>query len=129
MALGRGQVGGGCLGASGAWGMSPYTHTCTHMHTHACKHMYRNCKWPLTWRHPCLSCLSLFSMHVCACMCAWDTLLHTHTHSHSYPPICHPPGGTPGISQNSITLEVIKIFQFCLKIRNLWRILHPWVGA
>ena len=28
----------------------------------------------------------------------------------------HPPGGTPGIIQNSIALELIEIFGFCLKI-------------
>ena len=35
----------------GAWGC-PHTHTCTHTHLY----MYRNCKWPPTWRHPCLAC-------------------------------------------------------------------------
>ena len=113
-----GDLGGGCV----------TTHmpcTCTHAHT--CKHMYRNCKWLPTWRHPCLSCSScltcmcvhaciLVCMHACACacMCACDTPLHTHAHPH--PPIHHPPGGTPGIGNNLITLELIKIFQFHLKI-------------
>ena len=54
----------------------------------------------------------------CMCMCAWDTPTPNgcHTNPHPHPPICHPSGGTPGISQNSITLELIKIFQFHLKI-------------
>ena len=51
-ALGRGQVGGGHGGC-------PSTHA--HAHTHL--YMYRNCKWPPTWRHPCLTC-----MYVHACM-------------------------------------------------------------
>ena len=47
------------------------------------------------------------------------------TPTHIHPPL--PPRGTPRISQNSIALELIKIFQFCLKILNLWRLPHPWV--
>ena len=44
----------GVVGHLEAWGMShmyAHTHTCTHTHVY----MYKNCKWPLTWRHPCLS--------------------------------------------------------------------------
>ena len=51
-------VGGGVSGASGGMGgCSPHTHmhvharTCTYTHVY----MYRNCKWPPTWRHPCLA--------------------------------------------------------------------------
>ena len=61
----------------GAWGLSPHACTCMHMHTHTCKCMYRNCKWPPTWRHPCLSCLTCMCVHACvhvhAFVCAWDT--------------------------------------------------------
>ena len=50
----------------------------------------------------------------CVCTCVWETLLPLPTPIHPPP---HPPGwGTPGISQNSIALELIEIFQFCLKI-------------
>ena len=44
-------------GHLGAWGVSPppHAHACTCTHAHL--YMYRNCKWPPTWRHPCLSCL------------------------------------------------------------------------
>ena len=45
-------------------------------------------------------------------MCGWHPLTIPHPH----PPTFPPPGGTPGISQNSIVLELIEIFQFCLKI-------------
>ena len=75
---GRGKWVGGHLGA---WGC-PYTHahacTCTHTHLY----MYRNCKWPPTWRHPCLVCLACLTcmcvracvrVHTCACVHAWDT--------------------------------------------------------
>ena len=47
----------------GAWGGVLPTHTCTHAHLYMC----RNCKWPPTWRHPCLACLTCMCM--CACMC------------------------------------------------------------
>ena len=93
------QVGGG---ASGVMGDVP-THMHMHAHTGTCTHahlyMYRNCKCPLTWRHPCLACLvCLTCMCMCACMCAymcmcvhaWDTPLHIHTHLHPHPPIHHP---------------------------------------
>ena len=44
-----------------------------------------------------------------------------------YPPTI-PLRGDPGISKNSIRFELIEIFQFCLKIWNLWRLSHLWVG-
>ena len=81
---GEGEVGGGHLGA---WGgvlththMHVYAHTCTHAHLY----MYRNCKWPLTWRHPCLACLTCMCMRVHACM-------HETSPTHPYQP---PPPST-----------------------------------
>ena len=126
---GGGRWVGGVLGNGGC----PHMHACTHTHAHV--YMYRNCKWPPTWRHPCLACLSwttCMSMHVCMSVHA---CVHGTPPTHPYPPhppSTHPPpprGWTPRISKNSITLELIKIFQFHLKIWNLWRIPHPWVGV
>ena len=78
------------------------------------------------------SMISMFNMHVHVCVhvCIHGTPL-THPYlPHPHPPICHPPGGwTLRISKNSIMLELIKIFQFRLKMWNLWRIPHPWVGV
>ena len=108
-------------GVRGIWrhgGCPPHmhTHTCTCTYTHV--YMYRNCKWPPTWRHPCLACLTC--MCVCACMCMCVCMghpPHTHTHPHPHASICHPSRGwTPRISKISIMLELIKIFQFRLKI-------------
>ena len=50
-------------------------------------------------------------VHVRVCAHVWGGPCH-------HPPPNPPPPrvGTPGISQNSITLELIEIFQFCLKI-------------
>ena len=54
-------------------------------------------------------------VHVCAYAHGWDAPSHDPP-----PPSTHPPTpqglGPPGIIQNSIALELIKIFQFCLKI-------------
>ena len=54
---GSGEGAGG-WGASGGMGECPHTHAHTHTCTHAHLYMYRNCKWPPTWRHPCLACLT-----------------------------------------------------------------------
>ena len=85
-------------GHLGAWGVSPpYTCMCMHAHARTCTHahlyMYRNCKWPPTWRHPCLACLTCMCVH--ACMCAWDT---PHTPIPTLTPIhpsATPQGGGP----------------------------------
>ena len=76
--------------------------------------------------------------HMCVCVRAhayvrmrvhvWG--VHPLTTPHPiHPPPPPPRGGTPRISQNSIALELIEIFQFRLKIWNLWRLPHPWVGV
>ena len=121
---GSGEGTGGWVVSGGIWeheGVPRCTHmhayTCTHTHAHV--YMYRNCKWPPTWRHPCLSCLTYMCVcmcacvHACACVCACiqhpDMPIPTPTPIH---PSITPQGGTPRISKNSITLELIKIFQF-----------------
>ena len=64
-------------------------------------------------------------IRACACVCMRACMrMHVHMCGGTLsPPLIpihpppHPPGwGTPGISQNSIVLELIEIFQFCLKI-------------
>ena len=37
--------------------------------------------------------------------------------------------GSGQITNNLINLDIIKIIQFCLKIYDLWRHSHPWVGG
>ena len=101
-ALGRGQVGGGNLGA---WGDVP-PHM--HMHTHAHLYMYRNCKWPPTWRHPCLTCMCM-----CTCMCV-HVCVHgtpppyTHTHPHPIHPSATPRGMDP---QNHLKFDNTSTYQ------------------
>ena len=111
--LGSLRLWGGGRWVGGIWGHGGCPpHTYTHVHARTCTHahlyMYRNCKWPPTWRHPCLACLACLTcmcmhvcmhVHVCACMHAWDTSLHIHTHPYSHSPICHLlRGWTPGIN-------------------------------
>ena len=122
-ALGRGQVDGGHLGA---WGDVP-----THMHVHAHLYMYRNCKWPLTWRHPCLACLTCMCMR--ACMHAWDTLTHTHAHPHPHPLIWHPPQGVDPRNHlkfnNTSTYQDISIpFEDLKSVKNSPP-MGGWVGG
>ena len=79
--LGMGQMGGGYLRI---WEGVP-----THVHMH----MYRNCKWPPSWRHPFLSCLTWMCMHVHVCMGCPHTLTPTPTPIH--PPYPYTPTSTP----------------------------------
>ena len=116
-------------------GCPPHTCTCTRMHacTHACvKHdNFMQMAAPI-WEslgipYDVICACACMCVHacVCVCMCVGGTL------SPPPPPSTHPftPRGTPRITQNSIALELIEIFQFRLKIWNLWRLPHPWVGV
>ena len=121
---------GGWMGVGVVGGCTPHTCTCMCMHTHACVvNMKISCKW----LPPLGESLGIPYDVICACMCmrAYACLggtLSPPPHPHPLTPP-HPPGGTPGISQNSRALELIEIFQFHLKIWYLWRLPHPWVGV
>ena len=104
--------GAGGWGASGGMGgcLHTHAHACTYTHTHL--YMYRNCKWPPTWRHPCLACLTCMCMHACTCMCmraCKGQPPHTHTHPHHHPPICHPPRGV--YPQNQLKFDNTSTYQ------------------
>ena len=117
------------LGVGGGWGVPTCAHTCTctHtcMHTHACTCMHGkhgnfmqmaapigeipgNSLWCHMHVHVCA--------HVCVCAHGWGAPPHHPPPPFTHPPPPHPQGGTPRIIQNSIALELIEIFQFCLKI-------------
>ena len=118
---------GWVFGGGGGWGV-PHTHVHTHAHARTCTHthahmvnMIISCKWlpplgeSLGIPYDVIRTCTCVHMCVCACMCTCvgGTLSPPPTHIHPAPP---PRGGTPGINQNSIALELIKIFQFRLKI-------------
>ena len=123
----------GVWGSGGYRMVSPHMCTCMHMHTHMYMHIYmlnmitsiaNGCPhWILR-----ILGIPYDVIHACICM-------HVHVRGGILPPprtpIYPPPflWGTAGISKNSITLELIEIFQFCLKIWNLWRLPYPWVGV
>ena len=113
---GEGWVDGG----GGGWGV-PHTHVHMHVHARTCTHgkhdNFMQMAAPIggnPWEFPMMS-------YACACACM---RVHVHmcgehplTTPHQHPPTPPPPrGGTPGINQNSIALELIEIFQFRLKI-------------
>ena len=127
-------VGGGWMGVRGGERVHP-THVHTHMH--ACMHM---CIWhhrefpgippwgqPFAWNyhvyHTCMG------MRACVCV-------HMHVHmcgGTPQPPSTpiHPPPPTPRAAgspkhQNSISLELIEIIRFCLKILYLWTFLNSY---
>ena len=120
---------GWVYGGGGGGGCPTHTCTCTCMHTHAHTHvcmvnMIISCKWLPPLRESlgipydvicmcaCMCVCACIHVCTCMCMCVGGTLSPpppTSTHSPT-------PGGTPGISQNSISLELIEIFQFRLKI-------------
>ena len=118
--------GGWWMWVGGGWGCPPNMCTCTHMHTCANMHIYTSNMiisiangsphWGNPWEFHMMS-YAHTCMHVragtCVCMYVGGTLSPPHPH----PPTPQPPvGGTPRISQNSIALELIEIFQFCFKI-------------
>ena len=132
MALG----GGGWVDEGRGWlGGAPHTceNACTHTHTHARTCMrgkhdnFMQMAAPIGGIHGnSLWCHVHMCAHACMCTCVEGTPSPPPTPIHAPPT---PQGGDPGISQNSIALELIEIFQFCWKIWNLWRLPHPRVGV
>ena len=130
---GGGWFGGGWGVGDWEWGwLGGVPHTCTHAHmhthTHACDKHDNFMQMAASigflgnpWEFPMMS-----YAHTCVCAHVWGAPLTAPPPLSSHPP---PPGETLRISQNSIVLELIKIFQFSLKIWNLWRLPHPWVGV
>ena len=109
------------MGVWGGWGVPPthvhtHAHARTRTHAHACVvNMIISCKWPpplgvsLGIPYDVIHACACMHVHACTCMCTCVGCTHLP------PPSTHPPtprGGTPEISQNSITLELIEIFQF-----------------
>ena len=107
----------------------PCMYACTHMHAR----MHMHVKHAKHAKHGCLhagSHLQFYTcvrVHVCACACMWghppmppDTPRHP-------PPTCTLPraAGSPK-HQISITLELIEIIRFCLKILYLWTFLNSY---
>ena len=108
---GGGRWEGGHLGAWG--GVPTHMHTHTHTHTHAHLYMYRNCKWPPTWRHPCLACLTCMCMHACMCVCMHACMHETppHTPMPTTTPSTHPPPPRGVDPQNHLKFDNTSTYQ------------------
>ena len=106
------EVGGGWLGG-------PPTHMHMHMHARTCmrgKHdNFMQMAAPIGFGE--IPGIPYDVIHARTCVHVsvhmWGAPSH---HPHPHPPTPHPPGGTSRISQNTIALELIEIFQFRLKI-------------
>ena len=124
-------LGGG--GGGGWWGGAPHTcaHACACIHTHTHSydiignsHGFPQLGRPFAWNyhvyHACMC------VRVCACV-----RVHVHMcggHPPTTPSPIYPPPRAAGSPkhQNSITLELIEIIQFCLKILYLWTFLNSY---
>ena len=123
------------------WGLvigSP-THMCTHtcMHTHTRTHIWHHreslgfpqIQWgrPFAWNYhvyhacTCVRVRACMRMHVHVCGGQPPTTPHPHPPSPPTPTAA----GSPN-HQNSISLELIEILQFCLKILYLWTFLNSY---
>ena len=110
------------MGVGGGWGVPP-THIHMHMHAHTCmrgKHgNFMQMAAPIGFGEiP-----GIPYDVICTCV---QVRVHVHVdgvHPLTTPTPIHPPshpsGGIPGIIQNSLALELIKVIQFCLKIYDL----------
>ena len=123
---------GGWMDGGGGWlrgapHTCPHVRTCTHAHTRTCmrgKHdNSMQMAAPIGFGEipgiPYDVICACACLRVHACMCVHVHMCRGNLSPPPTPihPPSHPPGwGTPGISQNSIALELIEIFQFCLKI-------------
>ena len=120
------------------WGMGGKrvhpTHVHMHVHVHACTYDiignsqgFPQWGWPFAWNY--------HVHHVCVCVCAC-VCMHVHVHicgghppttPHPHPPPPPTPRAAGGPKhQNSISLELIKIIRFCLKILYLWTFLNSY---
>ena len=114
---------GGWMDGGWRWLGVPPTLVHMHMHAHTCTRVkhdnFMQMATPplgesLGIPYDVICVCACMCMHACACVCICVEVPSHHTHPH--PPTPYPPGGTPGISQNSIALELIEICQFPLKI-------------
>ena len=114
------QMGGWGGGRYGCVGGIPCMHARTHTHMHV-KHA----------KHGCLHAGGHLQFYTCVCVCACVCMCMCvgkppHAPRHP-PPTCPLPraAGSPK-HQISITLELIEIIRFCLKILYLWTFLNSY---
>ena len=120
------------MGVGGMSHARMHAHACTHMHT--CMHMH--VKHAKHATHGCLHAGSHLQFYTCVCVCVRAcACMYMHLGTPPMPPDTprHPPptcplpraAGSPK-HQISITLELIKIIRFCLKILYLRTFLNSY---
>ena len=113
--------------SQGVWEVS---HACVHVHTHMC--MSNDVIMGIPWGNPlqpmgAAICMKLSCLYMSA---RAHTCVHAHAHMHRaspntltefhhHPFTPTPQRGMPEISQKSIKIKRIEIFEFCLKILDL----------
>ena len=116
----------------GWWEGAPHTcvHACSCTHVHMGMTSYRIPRDSSIGAAICMKLSCLPCMHVCVCVCVC-MCMHVHARAHVWeappttPHLIQPATGSPN-HQNSISLELIKIIQFCLKILYLWTLLNSY---
>ena len=129
--------GGGWWVDRGGWWWEGAAHPHAHAHACACTHAHA-CpydiignsqgfpQWgrPFAWNyhvyHACMC------MRTCVCKCVHVHMCGGHTQPPPTPSIPPPRAAGSQKHQNSITLELIKIIWFCLKILYLWTFLKSY---
>ena len=123
-------VGGGWMWMGVVRGCPPHMCTCMHMHTYTCMctHVWHHREFkgiPPMGVAICmkLSCLPRMFVHAHACAHVWG---HPPTTPHRHPPTPTPRAAVSPKHQNSISLKLIEIIRFCLKILYLWTFLNSY---
>ena len=129
--------GGGWVGGWG-WGWwegAPHPHAHARARTHTCTCVWHYREFPgippmgvaICMKLSCLPCVCVRAcvcVHAHVCARVWGA-----PPNHPWPPSTHPPtpraAGSPK-HQNSISLELIEIIRFCLKILYLWTFLNSY---
>ena len=136
--LGSLRLWGGGRWVGGIWGHGGVpTHMHMHVHARTCTHthlyMYRNCKWPPTWRHPCLACLACLTcmcMRACMCVCV---CVHGTPRTHPYPPSppsTHPPPPRGVDPWNHLKGNYTSTYQdISISFEDLKSVKNFWVGV
>ena len=134
--LGSPWGGSGWMGWEVVRGCSLHICTCTCMHacihTHTCMYdIIGNSQgflqWgqPFRWNYHVYHACMCVSVHMCMCVCVHMCMGHPSSTPNPIHPSPSTPRGTGSPKhQNSISLELIEIIRFCLKILYLWTLLN-----
>ena len=126
-----GWMGWGWVWVCGGCPMHTYMHTYVHacMHAHTCMlNMINMLNMDASMSAAICSFIHVCTcVHVHACPCMWGHPPFPQMPPDTHPPTCPLPRATGSPKhQNSISLELIEIFWFCLKILYLWTLLNSY---